>query len=162
MLPGHSDKIVTVHRDVCIVDLGVDDVLNPARLAAQMLVVETAVQREVVVDAVYEAVLGKRPDTLRTFDVKGHRRVGTLIDVEVVGLDNLEAALARLAETWDQKSRTPVRISRKHSVRQVQDRVTENVEARTAGGRFVAHVNVHLGGGNTPGGCSGITPAGRE
>ena len=128
MLTRHPDYPVAIYRDVRIGDLVVDGVAEPIAIGADRLVVEGAVDPEIIVLAIYQPILGQPADSLRGLDVERNRRVGALVDRDVVRLQPLSAAQVRLAIAAAQQAAVPVRVGRENQVRRPHHGVAGNVE----------------------------------
>src|SRR5229473_2032009 len=162
MLPRHRDDAVAIHRDMRVGNLIVDHVVDAAMRGAQMLVVKRAVEHEVVVDTADQAILAQGAHALRGLNIERHGRVRTLVDIDIVGLQQLEAAQTRLANARSEKARMALGVGREDHVGQGDNRVAQNIEMGVTGFSFPPDMYVEIFGGDTPVGRSGVASAGRE
>src|SRR5260370_15568424 len=155
MLPRHRDDAVAIHRDMRVGNLIVDHVVDAAMRGAQVLVIKRAVEPEVVVDTADEAILAQRAHALRGLNIERHGRVRALIDIDIVGLQQLKAAQTRLANARSEKARMALGVGREDHVGQGDNRGAQNIEMGVTGFSLPADMYVETLGGYTPGGRPG-------
>src|SRR5208282_2828704 len=154
MLARHSDNPEAVERNKWIGDLVVDDIAHAIRLGPYRFIVEGAVHPEIIVGPIGETVLGQPADALPGFDVVGDGRVLALVDREIVGLQPLEAAEARLPIAARKETAMPAGVGRKSCGRNLEGLIAQDVERSTLRRPGLADIDGHLVPGNRPVWCA--------